>query len=256
MAEFAQLEDIDVYESLNPASLTRAQKKAALRALNLVKEKRNGKLKGRTCADGRSQRSLYDKSQTASPTVSNDALILSIIIEAFEGRDVATADVAGAYLKAHMDDFVVMKFVGTSVRILCELNPSHEQNVVFENGVEVLYARLIKALYGCVKSALLLYKLFTGTLKKMVGFVLNPYNLCVANCMINGTQCTICWYVDDMKISHVHPNVVTRIIGQLEEHFDTMTVTRGKEHVFRVMSIRYDTDNINEGVSARSNCRV
>jgi hypothetical protein len=242
MTEFAQLEDLEVYESLDPASLTRAQRKAALRAINLVKEKRNGTLKGRTCADGRSQRSLYDKSQTASPTVSNDALMLSIIIEAFEGRDVATADVAGAYLKAPMDDFVVMKFVGASVRILCKLNPSHERNVVIENGVEVLYVRLTKALYGCVKSALLWYELFTGTLKKM-GFVLNPYDSCVANCMIDGAQCTICWYVDDTKISHVDSKVVTKVIKQLEEHFGTMTVTRGKEHVFLGMNIRYTDEH-------------
>jgi hypothetical protein len=39
--------------------------------------------------------------------------MLSITIkDAREGRDVATADVAGAYLKADMDDFVIMKFTG------------------------------------------------------------------------------------------------------------------------------------------------
>lgn len=68
MAEFAQLEDLSVYEPLNPNKLTRAQKKAALRAINLIKEKRCGKLKGRTVAEGRPQRNLYDKSETASPT--------------------------------------------------------------------------------------------------------------------------------------------------------------------------------------------
>ena len=62
----------------------------------------------------------------------------SVIIDAFEARDVATADVAGAYLKAFMDDFVIMKFVGPSVRILCELNPAHQRYVTTENGVEVL----------------------------------------------------------------------------------------------------------------------
>ena len=174
MAEFSQLEGLDVYEALDATKLTRGQRKAALRAINLFKEKRNGKLKGRTCADGRSQRPLYDKSQTASPTVSNDALLLTIIIEALENRDVATADVVGAYLKAYMDDFVIMKFVGESVRLLCELNPAHIPFVVKENGVDVLYVRLIKALYGCMKSALLWYELFAGTLQEM-GFVLNPY---------------------------------------------------------------------------------
>ena len=113
------------------------------------------------------QRSLYDKSETTSPTVSSDALMLSIMIDAYEGRDVATADIAGAYLKAYMDDFVVMKFTGESVDILCTLNPGHIKFVTSEKGGKVLYVRLIKALYGCVKSALLWYELFTSSLKDM-----------------------------------------------------------------------------------------
>jgi hypothetical protein len=39
MAEFAQLENLDVYEALDPSKLTNAQKKAALRAINLFKER-------------------------------------------------------------------------------------------------------------------------------------------------------------------------------------------------------------------------
>ena len=39
--------------ALNPYSLKISQKKVSLRAINLIKEKRSGKLKGRTCADGR-----------------------------------------------------------------------------------------------------------------------------------------------------------------------------------------------------------
>ena len=238
MQEFAQLENLDVYESVNVRFLTRDQRRAALRAINLIKRKRDGKLKGRTVADGSVQRSLYDKSETASPTVATDALLLSILIDAYESRDVATADVAGAYLKAYMDDLVIMKFTGESVDILCQLNRSHEQNVVIENGKKVLYVRLIKAIYGCVKSALLWYEMFATSLKDM-GFVINPYDPCVANCMINGKQCTIAWYVDDNKISHEDPAVVTDIINKLESKFGKMTVTRGKEHVFLGMNVKY-----------------
>ena len=119
--------------------------------------------------------------------------MMSLIIDAKEGRDVATADVAGAYLKADMDDFVVMKFTGKDVRILCEMNSDYERFVTTErNGQEALYVRLLKALYGCVKSALLWYDLFTNSLKGM-GFTLNPYDPCVANCMIDGKQCTVVW---------------------------------------------------------------
>ncbi|KAI2513609.1 Reverse transcriptase (RNA-dependent DNA polymerase) [Fragilaria crotonensis] len=132
MKEFAQLEDQDVYEAIHASSLTKEQRKAVIRALNLIQEKRDGSLKGRTVADGRLQRGLYDKSQTASPTVSTDALILSIIIDAYERRDLGTADVAGAFLKALMDDFVVMKFTGKSVDILCTMNPRHKEFVVYK----------------------------------------------------------------------------------------------------------------------------
>lgn len=98
-------------------------------------------MKGRTCADGRAQqRSLYEKAQTTSPTVSNNALVISIIKDACEGRDVGVSDIAGAYLKADMDDFVVMKVTGEAVRILCEMNPAHKENVTIENGIETLFA--------------------------------------------------------------------------------------------------------------------
>jgi hypothetical protein len=239
LKEFMQQRDLDVYEILDPLSLTTEQKRAALRAINLLKEKRNGDLKGRTVADGRKQRPLYSKAETASPTVSTIALILTIMIDAFERRDVATADVAGAYLKAEMDDFVLIKFTGESVDIMLSMEPSYTKFVTYEKGVKTLYGRLKKALYGCVKSALLWYKLLQGTLKTM-GFTINPYDPCVAHCMIDGSQCTIAWYVDDTKISHVNPDVVTRVIETLEGNFGKMTVTRGREHVFLGMNIRYN----------------
>ena len=251
MNEFAQLEALDVYEAVNARFLTRAQRRAALRAMNLIKEKRCGKIKGRTVANGRSQRSLYDKSETASPTLAKDALMLSILIDAYEGRDVATADIAGAYLKVFMKDFVLMRFSGETVRILCELNPKHKPFVVIENGEQVLYVRLIKAIYGCIKSALLWYELFSSTLQQM-GFVLNPHDPCVANCQIEGTQCTIGWYVDDTKISHVSPTVVTSIIEKLESKFGKMTVVRGNEHVFLGMNVRYNRKERNATINMKS----
>ena len=237
-AEFAQLEDLEVYEPLDPSKLTRAQRKSALRAINLIKEKRCGRLKGRTVADGRPQKNLYDKSETASPTVATDPLMVSIIIDAFEKQDVTTADITGAYLKAHMKDFTIMKFTGPSVDILCGMKSKYKEFVTIENGARVLYVKLLKALYGCVQSALLWYQMFYTYLKD-IGFELNPYDPCVANKMIDRKQCTIAWYVDDTKIAHADSNVESQIIEQLEERFGKMTVTRGKKHVFLGMNITY-----------------
>jgi hypothetical protein len=94
--EFSQLHDLGVFLAQDANKLTREEKKGSLRAISMITEKRCGRIKGRTVADGRPQRALYAKEDTTSPTVSTDALMLSILIDAKERRDVATADVAGA----------------------------------------------------------------------------------------------------------------------------------------------------------------
>jgi Reverse transcriptase (RNA-dependent DNA polymerase) len=126
-----------------------------------------------------------------------------------------------------MDQFTLMKLTAEAVNIMISVDSSYAQYVTQENGRPVLYLQLKKALYGCVKSALLWYDLFANTLKDM-GFELNPYDACVANKLINGKQYTVVWYVDDNKISHVDPNVVSEVIQKIEEQFGKMTVTRGK----------------------------
>jgi hypothetical protein len=242
MQEFQQLDDLTVFIPRYASELTDDEKRAALRALNLLKEKRDGSLKGRTVANGSKQRSLYDKSETASPTVSIDSLITSFLIDVFEGRDAGICDVAGAYLKAMMDDFVILKFTGRAVEILCKMSEKYLPYVCLENGKKVIYVQLKKALHGCVKSALLWYKMFSETLQDM-GFELNPYDQCVANCDFNGSQCTIVWYVDDMKVSHKDPEVVSAVISNIESSFGKMTVRRGKEHEFLGMKVVYNENN-------------
>jgi len=137
-----------------------------------------------------------------------------------------------------MEDFVLLKMVGDATDIMCRVNPKYTSFVITENGKRVMYLRLLKALYGCVKSALLWYELFTETLVDM-GFELNPYDPCVANCMIDGKQCTIAWYVDDNKISHVSEKVVSNIIEAIELKFGKMTVVRGKKHTFSLAWILF-----------------
>jgi hypothetical protein len=54
--EFSQLHDLGVFLAQYGHKLTRAEKRGALRAISVVKEKRCGRIKGRTVADGRPQR--------------------------------------------------------------------------------------------------------------------------------------------------------------------------------------------------------
>ena len=85
---------------------------------------------------------------------------------------------------------------------------------------------MLRALYGCLESALLWYDLYSSTLVKH-GFKINPYDKCVANKIINNKQCTIVFYVDNNKISHVDPEVVTDVLNILKTHFGDLTITRG-----------------------------
>ena len=164
-------------------------------------------------------------------------MMMTLLIDAVEERDVGIADVKGAYLLAEMKDLVLLKMVGPSVDILCDVNPEYKRYVTLEKGKKVIYLRLKKALYGCVQSALLWYELYVSKLQEM-GFELNPYDQCVANKIINGSQCTVGFWVDDNKISHKDPEVVSQVIKEIEEYFGKMVVTRGKEHSFLGMDIK------------------
>lgn len=52
LKEFSQLNDLKVFKSVCANTLSSAEKKSALRAINLIKEKPCGKIKGRSVADG------------------------------------------------------------------------------------------------------------------------------------------------------------------------------------------------------------
>jgi hypothetical protein len=80
-------------------------------------------------ANGRAQRSLYTKDETSSVTVATDALMLSILINAKERRDVATADVTGAYLHAEMKLFTLLKMEGEPVDIMCNVFSNYKKFV-------------------------------------------------------------------------------------------------------------------------------
>ena len=250
LAEFKQLMEYKTFHGKKAEDLTFEQKKKAANMINLIEEKvnrghtaENPVIKGRSVYNGRVQRGLYTKEETASPTVSQDAFFLTSIIDATEDRDKAITDIKGAYLNAKMVDEVFMKIVGREVDLFCELDPSLKDFVTTEKGQKVLYVQLDKALYGCVQSALLWYDLYANTLKGM-GFVLNPYDMCVANATIKGSQCTVCWYVDDNKISHKDSKVVDQIIEKIEAKFGKMSSTRGDKHDFLGMELLFKENKV------------
>jgi hypothetical protein len=154
--EFKQLDEKMAFQPIDKDSISIDERKKALRSITLIKEKRCGRIKGRTVADGRPQRDYIPQEESTSPTVSIEALMLSIAIDAKEKRHVATCDVEGAYLHADMTDTVHMVFEDNMVDYMVQAHPDRYLPYVTKNrhGKKLLYVQLKKALYGCVKSVL------------------------------------------------------------------------------------------------------
>ena len=109
LKEFGQLHKYNTFDPQRANQLTQDMKNEALNLITMIKEKRSGSIKARACADGRKQRRYITKEEVASPTIQLESLIMSLIIDAKEHRDVAVADVVGAYLVANMKDYVLVK---------------------------------------------------------------------------------------------------------------------------------------------------
>ena len=64
-----------------------------------------------------------------------------------------------------------------------------------------------------------------------VGFIINPYNLCFANKMVNGKKIMVVWHIDDLKI--FYEEVISSCIVQLSGRYgkgDPLNITCGKLH--------------------------
>ena len=68
------------------------------------------------------------------------------------------------------------------------------------------------------------------------------YGTCVANKMVNGEQCTLCWYIYDNKVSHVEENENKDIVETVSNNFGELSIYRGKKCTFLGMDIEL-TDN-------------
>jgi hypothetical protein len=75
---------------------------------------------------------------------------------------------------------------------------------------------------------------------KEFGFELNPYDPCVANKIVDGTQMTVTWHVDDLKVSHKNGWELTKLLQFLGKKYgNKITVNRGLVHDYLGMDFDY-----------------
>ena len=77
------------------------------------------------------------------------------------------------------------------VSLDCNIYVTRDKTVV--NQLLIIFQN---ALYGTMVASLLYYRKFTNILTS-IGFEINPYDPCVSNKLINESQMTIYFHVDD-----------------------------------------------------------
>ena len=121
-----------------------------------LKQKKDGSIKGRGCAGGSKQHPISD--DTSSPTVSTKSLFISCVIDAHERRDIATEDIPGAFLQAHLKEneemFMVLR--GKMAELLCAIDQenygAHKQWDEKKREYRyIIYTTLNKAVYGTIQ---------------------------------------------------------------------------------------------------------
>jgi hypothetical protein len=96
--EMKQLHWRNFYKPTHWHELTSAQKERILESHIFVEEKRDGKIRARKVVSGNKQRNYITKEDVSSPTVSAEVVMLTCVIDAVEGRDVAVIDVPNAFV--------------------------------------------------------------------------------------------------------------------------------------------------------------
>jgi hypothetical protein len=95
-------------------------------------------------------------------------------------------------------------------------------------------------------ASLLYYRKFVNSLTD-IDFAINPYNPCVANKKIEGKQMTICFHVDDCKLSHRKTKVMDSMIEYLRQKYKSifedgsgvMVVSRENIHKYLGVTLNY-----------------
>jgi hypothetical protein len=111
--------------------------------------------------------------------------MLSCIIDTEEERDVAVMDIPNACVQTRVDNEEYMAFIkiqGILVDILVGITPDVYKSYVSKdkNGMKKFMVQCQNALYGTMVRSLLYYQKFFKSLTD-IAFVINPYDMCMAN---------------------------------------------------------------------------
>lgn len=152
-------------------------------------------------------------------------------------------DIPGAFLQTSLKgERVHVRFEGRMTELLAMIDPQlYRPYIVIEDGKPVLYAELQRALYGMMQSSLRFWEQVLNDIATL-GFKVNPHDWCVANRMVDGSQQTIEWQVDDFLITHAKAEENEDLSKWFDQKYGkrtSITVQKGKIHKYLGMVIDF-----------------
>jgi hypothetical protein len=142
-----QFNSYNVFKTLYADVLSMNEKGQVLASLIFLKQKQNGDVKARSCANGSLQRDHIAKDEAALPTVTLESVLVTSAIDAHEKKEVVMINIPGAFLHVENKDCVIMRLNGTLAELMAKTKPKlYQKYLSIKKGKKVLYLRLRKAL--------------------------------------------------------------------------------------------------------------
>ena len=132
-------------------------------------------MKARCCANGRPQEEYITKEESSSPTVLLYALMGLCLMDAIDRRKVLTGNIPGAFVQGNWpqdEHHGYIMFKGIIVDMICEIDPSYHDKVIWSNAV-----------YTILLGEIIFYNQLTKHLTNP-GFIQNKYDMRTFNKMV------------------------------------------------------------------------
>jgi len=240
-AEIKQLTDLDVGEAQYINSLSQAEINSILNTFMFLKDKFDSKgnftkYKGRLVVDGSAQdkkvlEEIYGS--VYSPTAHMTSILIVLAIAAARRMIMSTLDVAGAFLRSHMDTPTFIKLSPQFAKMWIEFRPQDKDKLTTK---KELIIKLKKSLYGCSQSPLLWSKNVEDFLTSL-GFRQISKDKSVYCKWDNDKLTIIVTYVDDFLIVSDSEELREKYAKETQSFYGEITQCVGNELEYVGMNI-------------------
>ena len=95
----------------------------------------------------------------------------------------AVVDIPGTFLRTKASGGTIIKLQGAMVEALLVINSTWKKFIVYEckKRTPTIYIEAINVMYGTVDSSKPFFEDLTSLLINDLGFIVNPYDVCVVN---------------------------------------------------------------------------